>query len=479
MGGANMTSDSTLLDAVFGKDSTGLTPMQRAQTSNSRFVRSQHQLSQYRENASGRILNARQALRLFGWSKLKELADRPATPIVQDATEPYQSIRRQLDQIGVSFEEAARKLKWTTESIQRFQQRKQVPFRDLERISQNIDLDEELLGIRADAGADRELGVRLRTLKSRDPERFTVSTVLGLAEAAWTIRKQYSLAELIKEPDQHALDELGFVPSDDYGNRLSPDYKKGYALARRTRELLGISPAGPIESLKDLIETRLRIPVIQLELNAMFAGATVASGSRRGIAINLLGDNERAVMRRMTMAHELAHLLWDPDDRLQKLVVDRYDQITPGIGDDSGQLDHVERRANAFAIEFLAPADAILEQFEKDGRGPTALQNIILRFGVSKTAIARHLKNASHNQIDVAGEKVGDISFDEWEARELLAVPVFNPSTVPTSRQGRFAYYVLKAFEENLISDDTAASLYGCDLNLLNAALQTTRNYIV
>ena len=63
-----MTSDSTLLDAVFGKDSTGLTPMQRAQTSNSRFVRSQHQLSQYRENASGRILNARQALRLFGWS---------------------------------------------------------------------------------------------------------------------------------------------------------------------------------------------------------------------------------------------------------------------------------------------------------------------------------------------------------------------------------------------------------------------------
>src|SRR5665213_1794222 len=326
MGGSTMLSDSVQLDAVFGKDSKGLTPAERAKTSKSRFVRSQHQLSQYRDSASGRILNANQALRLFGWDKLKELADRPATPIVRDVNEPYQSILRQLDRMGVSLEDVARKLRWPNESSQRFQQRKQVSFRDLARMSQAIDLDEELLGTTVDAGADRELGVRLRSLKLRDPQRFTVNTVLGLAEAAWTIRRQYNLANLISEPDESSVGELGFIPSDDYGNKLSPAYQKGYSLARRSRELLGILPGEPIESLKELIESRLRIPVIQLELNSAFAGATVASGARRGIVVNLAGDNEHPLMRRMTMAHELGHLLWDPDRRLQRLAVDRYDQ---------------------------------------------------------------------------------------------------------------------------------------------------------
>jgi Zn-dependent peptidase ImmA (M78 family) len=473
-----MTSDSNLLDAVFGEESTGLTPAQRAKTSTSRFVRSQHQLSLYRENSAGRILNASQALRLFGWSKLKELADRSATPIVHDSTEPYQSICRQLDQIGVSLEEAARKVRWSAESIQRFERKKQVPYRDLSRLAQAIDLDDDLLGVVADAGADRDLGVRLRTLKLRDPHRFTVTTVLGLTEAAWAIRKQYSLAKLLDDCDLSAIAELGFSPSDDYGNKLSPDYRKGYGLARRTRELLGLGADDPIDSLKDLIEKKLRIPVIQLELNHTFAGATVASGSLRGIAINIFGGNERADVRRMTMAHELAHLLWDPDDRLQKIVVDRYDQIENGAAGLSSQLDHVERRANAFAIEFLAPGDAILKQFHSAGGGAGGLSSIVTKFGVSRTAIVRHLTNASHNQVDASSEKLGGISLDDWEARELLAVPLFDPQDVPISRRGRFAYYVLRALEANMISDDTAASLYGCNIKSLNLAIQSTRNYV-
>ncbi len=473
-----MTSDSAQLDAVFGKDSKGLTPAERAKTSRSLFVRSQHQISQYRDGASGRILNANQALRLFGWNKLKELGDRPATPIVRDVNEPYQSIQRQLDRIGVSLEDVVRRLRWPNESSQRLQQKRQVAFRDLARMSQAIDLDEELLGTTVDAGADRELGVRLRTLKQRDPQRFTVSTVLGLAEAAWTIRKQYDLASLINEPDQNAIEELGFTPSDDYGNRLSPAYQKGYSLARRARELLAIAPDEPIESLKELIETRLRIPVIQLELNSAFAGATVASGARRGIVVNLAGDNKHPLMRRMTMAHELGHLLWDPDYRLQKLAVDRYDQIDRDVTATSYPLDHVERRANAFAIEFLAPGNSIINEFNEAGGGAVGLEKAITRFGVSKTAIVRHLANASHNLLDVSNERLPDISLADWDGRESLAVPLFSPQDVPVSRRGRFAYYVLAAFEAHLISNDTAASLYGCDVNKLDAAIQSTRDYV-
>jgi Zn-dependent peptidase ImmA (M78 family) len=253
----------------------------------------------------------------------------------------------------------------------------------------------------------------------------------------------------------------------------------GYRLASRTRELLGIPSEAPIDSLKELIEVRLRIPVIQVELHSDFAGATIASGSHRGIVVNLVGDNSIPLVRRMTMAHELGHLLWDPDQRLDKLRVDRYDEIDIDAVAENYPLDHVERRANAFAIEFLAPRDAIVREFQKGGGGAAGLETIMTAFGVSKTAIARHLSNASNNVIDVLEERLPHLSFDEWDARESVAVPVFNPQDVPVSRRGRFAYYVYKAFEQRLISEDTAASLYRCKLSELSAALTSTENYIV
>src|SRR6266478_7886291 len=96
MGAAAMTTPTELFDAVFGKDSKGATAELRALSSKQRFVRSQHQLSLHRENATGRILNAAEALRLFGWPKLQQLADRNAVPIAASSDEPYNSIIQQL-----------------------------------------------------------------------------------------------------------------------------------------------------------------------------------------------------------------------------------------------------------------------------------------------------------------------------------------------------------------------------------------------
>src|SRR5271163_1461382 len=106
-----------LLDAVFGAESTGTTPEDRARTSRRQFVRSQHQLTEYQPGASGRILDATEALRLFGWSALAELADRPSSPLLTDPAQPYQAIERKLDELGVSLREAARKQGWTDDSI--------------------------------------------------------------------------------------------------------------------------------------------------------------------------------------------------------------------------------------------------------------------------------------------------------------------------------------------------------------------------
>lgn len=474
-----MTVGRSKFDIVFGKESSGESPERRAASSQSRFVRSQHQLSVYREGATGRVVNAQEALRLVGWENLQGLAEYSAIPLLIRSDEPYRSIDKQLRNLGLSLKDVARKIRWSNDLTRKLELKRQIPFKELERLARTIGLEGDKLGITVDAAADIETGVRLRTYRNSDPKRFTVSTVLGLAEAAWTIQKQFELAKLIGQQDANVVRRLGFEPSAEYGSPLTKTYQEGYRLARQARRLLNIPADKPITSVKELIEVDLCIPVIQLEIHSELAGATVSSNSYRGIVINLKGDNANPLARRMTMAHELGHLLWDPDQRLNRLVVDKYDSIIRDAVTSGSPLDAVERRANAFAIEFLAPGDAILQLFENAGGGAAGLERVVSTFGVSKTAIVNHLMNASHNRIDMSRQETPSISTDEWEASESLAVPLFDPQTVPVSRRGRFSLYVMKAYESKRISDDTASSLYQCQRGELDRALNSTRNYVV
>ncbi len=84
------------------------------------------------------------------------------------------------------------------------------------------------------------------------------------------------------------------------------------------------------------------------------------------MAINTQGLNGNVWVRRFTMAHELGHLLWDPDQRLQSLRVDTYRDLEEDPVQRPG-LDPVEARANAFAIELLAPQEYVLKVFDLTG----------------------------------------------------------------------------------------------------------------
>ena len=70
------------LDAVFGPDSTGSTPEQRAQTSKTIFVRSQLQLAFDTPAAQGRRLRAQEALHLFGWNTLLTVGHEESAPLL-------------------------------------------------------------------------------------------------------------------------------------------------------------------------------------------------------------------------------------------------------------------------------------------------------------------------------------------------------------------------------------------------------------
>ena len=122
----------------------------------------------------------------------------------------------------------------------------------------------------------------------------------------------------------------------------------------RAREQLGLD-LRPVRSMRQLVEHRLGIPIIQVELPTGIAGATISSNGQRGIVLNVTGANRNVWIRRTTLAHELAHIPFDPEAQLESVRVDKYEQLERDTEDTDRSLDEVEQRANAFAVEFIAP----------------------------------------------------------------------------------------------------------------------------
>ena len=224
----------------------------------------------------------------------------------------------------------------------------------------------------------------------------------------------------------------------------------------------------------ELVEGRLGIPVVQAALSQTVAGATIAAddgdgGQARGIVLNTAGDNRNVWVRRATLAHELGHLLFDPDARLESLRVDSYaGNATDPQG--SGR-DSVEQRANAFAAAFLAPLPAV-RRTAPAPPGPETVAKTMREFGISLTAACYHIRNAHYRQYDmpsVAG--IREEPSDEQTAAENFAIARFPLEGTSEQRRGRFAYLVARCRKEGILSPDTAALYLQCPAAELDSKL--------
>ena len=110
---------------VFGPESSGDTPEERAKTSQRIWIRSQDQLVLYdkKVGAPGLVMGASEALEVFGWDVLYETIYRDWVCMVSEEGEPGKTFlaarsERKLEHYRVAF--AARKLGWglTTEEVQ-------------------------------------------------------------------------------------------------------------------------------------------------------------------------------------------------------------------------------------------------------------------------------------------------------------------------------------------------------------------------
>jgi Zn-dependent peptidase ImmA (M78 family) len=209
--------------------------------------------------------------------------------------------------------------------------------------------------------------------------------------------------------------------------------------------------------------------VIQADLGNRIAGATVESAGHRAIVVNLVGRNQNPFVRRSTLAHELCHLLFDPQQKLRSLRVDEYTELDER---EDQLVDPVEQRANAFSVQLLAPQSSALQLYK--AAADDQLSRVMDHFGVSFTAARYQVWNALERAVPLDSIWASKSRPEaDWEGREGYTTtyhPIRSLADHP-SRAGRFSAVVLRAAESGVVSWDTASEWLFCsELELKRAA---------
>ena len=425
-----------------------------------RFVRGEGELAVYREHwkQTGHVLTLWEATRAYGESTINEALEYGSAILRETRTSTKDALAKRRSELELDCQTVANAAGVTEDDvIQAESLPSQMDIDKLERIAFALGLDERFVAFRADCGGDADLGMRLKTMQ-RVPygstPRITPPAAALLAESASVIRVQHRFQEWLE-----LKSELGsFQRSDDYGSSQSPAWRVGYRLARDARAKLELGNQ-PIPSMRELVEKRLGIPVIQASMNQLIAGATVTNtddkgNEVRGVLLNINGDNSNVWVRRATLAHELGHLLYDPEHQLEKVRVDSYS--TSQFNPETMQSDFVEQRANAFAIAFLAPTESVA-QMTSPPIWQEDVDKVMSTFGISHTAARYHISNCHHRQYDVPeGSSVAAPS-DEQKAAEIFSMDYFPLEETAYQRRGKFSGLVAAAYERGFVSEDTAA----------------------
>jgi Zn-dependent peptidase ImmA (M78 family)/transcriptional regulator with XRE-family HTH domain len=455
----------TSLSDIFGGDVDSLSPEEAARRSKTLFVRGRVQLAEYEEGsgATGQIISAWEAYQAYGLEKLEEVVDYGSAILLTAPHSSANAVQRRREALGLK-RSVSRRLGVSMQELEELESgSRDLPAAVVERVGFNLGLDENQIGFRRADKPDAAISTRLKTLQAESPgaglRALSANAVLVFAEAASITRVQNGLRSWLGLPSTPGE----FEPSKNYGGPDNPAWNVGYLLAMQARQKLGLG-CGPITSMRELLEETLGVPVIQASLPVRVAGAAVATthhdGEHRGIVLNTAGPNENPLVRRATLAHELGHLLFDPPSELESVRVDSYRTL------DSNPYEmvdsyYVEQRANAFAIAFLAPLDAV----RAAAPPPIGLEDIALvmeRFGISYTAAKFHVHNAHHRNEDVPEDASSPSPSESWRGAEDYALDYFPIKSTPPQRRGSFAGLVAESAARGLISIHSAAKYLLC-----------------
>jgi Zn-dependent peptidase ImmA (M78 family) len=227
-------------------------------------------------------------------------------------------------------------------------------------------------------------------------------------------------------------------------------WRQGYDLGRDARERLAPERDG-LFSVQGLFEEKgIHIAVVQLSTPDIEAASLFERDACPVILLNRKNPHiGLALSRRAILAHELCHLLHDGGER-DLTVVSR-----------ESSHDPIEKRANGFAPNFLAPTDWVKPKSKEKRR---IVREIALRWGLSFEGAAWHAKH------------VGVITDDDAQhfSRQPEDVPVECEEDIPRTppeqlgiegirvgqlAEGLLSETALLAFLEGVISRGRAAEI--------------------
>lgn len=189
-------------------------------------------------------------------------------------------------------------------------------------------------------------------------------------------------------------DPPAVMPKLESADLTDPEWQQGQEFAARAREALGLG-LDPIPSMKSLLEDRLRWALFFVtpdELSPALQGASTVT-PRPAILVNLVEGRERWWCTRVSLAHEMCHILYDSRTSARPYLISPQGELQGrrewAIVD---RFRGLERRANAFAVHFLAPSAAIrtlVGRMSPDAE--RTIDAVCASFGISRTVAVRRL----------------------------------------------------------------------------------------
>lgn len=190
------------------------------------------------------------------------------------------------------------------------------------------------------------------------------------------------------------LDALSREAQSAVPNYTRLAYQQGAALAQWTRNKLGLAP--DVKADPETVLQRLGVEITKHQFGTDVIDAVGCWGRNHGpaVLVNIEGEHAQAdAGRRATLAHELAHVLFDRNGSLPAAEV--FGGTVPR---------YPEQRANAFAAEFLLPQRFAIECLKSSDDQVATLRWLSDHFEVSHELAGRHISNGSFRLDDEAHE---------------------------------------------------------------------------
>jgi Zn-dependent peptidase ImmA (M78 family) len=312
-------------------------------------------------------------------------------------------------------------------------------------------------GIDADILADEPItlvagdGVEVLTLRQefRDVSDIVRTRIVAAANAA---RDLGSLRKLMGRGD--VRNELAAQrPNLKPPVKSDVPHVQGTKLASEFRAKLKLGN-DPIPSVRDLILDKFpAITLLYADLTDEGPAGLSFVDPLRGpaIVLNLVGKNQNSLVRRFSLAHELAHMLVDWKGEPLAVI--------SGYLTDYGLA--IEQRANSFAVRLLCPRSRF-DRIAKKLPSRAALEEIG-KFGLPYPAARLYARYTSGKELPPAPPLDWSMSNDSrwWDAERPVGIDEFPLEGVPPERRTAVAEAAARAYSQGRISRDRFADLLG------------------